>query len=82
MQVVACQSRIVTDMSVCQERARERKLHVHEKTTYMSRMNTRMSSLRRAVVTPDSSDSSDLASMDKTTRLQDDTQFILATTRG
>lgn len=56
-------------------------LKVHEKSTYSSRVNAKMSSLRKTVITPDSSDS-DIKGLDRASRLYEDTQFVLATTRG
>lgn len=40
-----------------------------------------MSSLRKTVITPDSSDS-DIKGLDRASRLYEDTQFVLTTTRG
>ena len=56
-------------------------MKVHEKSTYSSRVNAKMSSLRKTVITPDSSDS-DIKGLDRASRLYEDTQFVLATTRG
>ncbi|XP_041379328.1 LOW QUALITY PROTEIN: cilia- and flagella-associated protein 100-like [Gigantopelta aegis] len=61
-----------------EERAKERMLKVHEKSTYSSRVNAKMSSLRKTVITPDSSDS-DIKGLDRASRLYEDTQFVLAT---
>ena len=65
-----------------QERARERKLRVHEKSTYASRVNAKMASLRQTVLALNKPDSSETQGSDKATRLHKDTQFVLATTRG
>ena len=43
-------------------------------------MNTKMASLRKTVVSPD--DSEGVSGLDNATRLHEDNQFVLATTRG
>ena len=66
-----------------QERAKERKLRVHEKSTYASRVDAKMASLRQTVLALNKPDSSEpQGGSDKATRLHKDTQFVLATTRG
>ena len=61
-----------------QERAKERKLKVHEKMTYSTRMSTKLSSLKKQVL-------SDLDSVDsgtsKESSIHEDTQLLLTTTK-
>jgi hypothetical protein len=64
-----------------EDRSRERKLPVHEKSTYTSRMNARLSSLRKTILSPDDTHA-DIKGFDQATRLHEDTQFVLSTTRG
>lgn len=60
------------------ERTKERLLKVHEKSTYSSRLNTKMASLRKQTLTPDSL----LAEgVNKEASIHEDTQFVLATTK-
>lgn len=62
-----------------QDRAKERGLKVHEKMTYSTRRNSKLSSLRKQVLTPD------MEALDATLRkdanFQDDTQFLLTATK-
>jgi len=62
-----------------QERAMDRTLKVHEKQTYRSRRNLHLSSLRKQILSPDV-ESLDSA-MRREANLQDDTQFLLGTTK-
>lgn len=64
-----------------QERALERKLHVHEKSTYASRMNEKLASVRKTALTPESSNT-DIKGFEQASRLHENTQYVLATTRG
>ena len=61
------------------ERARERKLKVHEKSTYASRLNAKTAELRKQALTPDSQ--TDSADVKEAGGIHEDTQFVLATTR-
>ncbi|XP_019855759.1 PREDICTED: cilia- and flagella-associated protein 100-like [Amphimedon queenslandica] len=63
-----------------EERAIERKLPVHEKPTYASRMNKKLAAVRQAAMTPESS-STDIKGFDQASRIHENTQFVLATTR-
>lgn len=62
-----------------QERLSERMLKVHEKMTYATRRNSKLASLRKHVLTPDiiAGDSA----LRKDATLQEDTQFLLTTTK-
>lgn len=62
-----------------EERARERGLQVHEKSTYASRLNAKTSSLRKSVLTHELPIGT--ASADRKAQVHEDTQFVLATTR-
>lgn len=62
-----------------QEREKQRKLHVHEKTTYASRVNFRTA----AMINPtESSDEDGEEESDKAVAVKDDPQFTIAVTRG
>ena len=61
-----------------EERARERRLKVHEKSTYASRLNAKTASLRKHALTPDHFGGE---GADKEASIHEDTQFVLATTR-
>jgi len=61
-----------------EERARVRKLKVHEKSTYTSRLNAKTASLRKHALTPDHFGGE---GADKEASIHEDTQFVLATTR-
>ena len=61
-----------------EERARERLLHVHEKTTYASRLNAKTASLRKQVLTPERGHRD---GGDKEAGIHEDTQFVLTTTK-
>ena len=60
------------------ERTKERLLKVHEKSTYSSRLNTKMASLRKQTLTPDSLTTEGRS---KEASIHEDTQFVLATTK-
>ena len=60
-----------------EERSRERKLEVHEKSTYSSRLNNNTASLRRQVM-EDITAPDDAGSRE---RIHDDTEFLLASTK-
>lgn len=62
-----------------EERAKERTLKVHEKMTYSTRRNSKLAGLRKQVLTPDPT-SGDSA-LRKDSSRQDDTQFLLASTK-
>ena len=62
-----------------EDRALERTFKVHEKMTYSTRRNTKLASLRKQVITPDMA-SADSA-LRKDANLQEDTQFLLTTTK-
>jgi hypothetical protein len=63
-----------------EERARERLLHVHEKTTYSSRLNAKTASLRKQVLTPEDPGAHG-AGAAKDGGIHEDTQFVLTTTK-
>lgn len=60
-----------------QDRAKERTLQVHEKMTFSTRMNAKLSSLRKQVVTPEE----DKAAVNRELSMHEATQFLLATTK-
>ena len=66
-----------------EERARERLLHVHEKTTYASRLNAKTASLRKQVLTPERGhhDPGVHGAGAKDGGIHEDTQFVLTTTK-
>ena len=64
-----------------EERARERLLHVHEKTTYASRLNAKTASLRKQVLTPERGLHDGVHSGAKDLGIHEDTQFVLTTTK-
>ena len=51
---------------------------MHEKSTYSSRLNAKMASLRKEVLTPDSQRG---GRHDKESGIHEDTEFVLATTK-
>ena len=62
------------------ERAEERRLKVHEKSTYASRLNSKTASLRKQALTPDLQ-ATEGGMVDKESGIHEDTQFVLATTK-
>ena len=67
-----------------EERARERLLHVHEKTTYASRLNAKTASLRKQVLTPERGHHDPGvhgAGAKDGGGIHEDTQFVLTTTK-
>ena len=65
-----------------EERARERQLRVHEKTTYASRLNAKTASLRKQVLTPEKAHHDGARSGTKESGIHEDTEFVLTTTKG
>ena len=65
-----------------EERAKERLLRVHEKTTYASRLNAKTASLRKQVLTPERDHRDGAHALrDKESGIHEDTQFVLTTTK-
>ena len=65
-----------------EERARERLLHVHEKTTYASRLNAKTASLRKQVLMPErGQDDGAHGAAKEAAGIHEDTQFVLTTTK-
>ena len=64
-----------------EERAKERLLHVHEKTTYSSRLNAKTALLRKQVLTPEEGHRSGTRAGTKESGIHEDTQFVLTTTK-
>ncbi|XP_076448152.1 cilia- and flagella-associated protein 100-like [Babylonia areolata] len=62
-----------------QERIRQRKLHVHEKTTYASRVNFRTASMIHPAESEDEEEEEE--ETDKAVAVKDDPQFTIAVTR-
>ncbi|KAK7102985.1 cilia- and flagella-associated protein 100-like [Littorina saxatilis] len=62
-----------------QERMRQRKLHVHEKTTYASRVNFRTASMIHPAESDDEVEKEE--ETDKAVAVKDDPQFTIAVTR-
>ena len=62
-----------------EERAKERQLRVHEKTTYASRLNAQTASLRKQVLTPEKAPRHGVG--DKESGIHEDTEFVLTTTK-
>ncbi|KAL8558193.1 hypothetical protein ACOMHN_036282 [Nucella lapillus] len=62
-----------------QERIRQRKLHVHEKTTYASRVNFRTTSMIHPADSEDEEEEEE--ETDKAVAVKDDPQFTIAVTR-
>lgn len=67
-----------------EERAKERLLQVHEKTTYASRLNAKTASLRKQVLTPEGAhrDGARSGPGTKESGIHEDTEFVLTTTKG
>ena len=65
---------------VLQERIRQRKLHVHEKSTYASRVNFRTASMIHPAESDDEDEKEE--DTDKAVAVKDDPQFTIAVTRG
>ena len=64
-----------------QERIRQRKLKVHEKTTYATRINFKTASMIRPADSDDDKEKSD-EDDGRAVAVKDDPQFTLAVTRG
>ena len=65
-----------------EERAKERLLRVHEKTTYASRLNAKTASLRKQVLTPERDHRDGARALrSKESGIHEDTQFVLTTTK-
>jgi len=62
-----------------QERVRQRKLHVHQKSTYASRVNFRTASMIHPAESDDEEEKEE--EMDKAVAVKDDPQFTIAVTR-
>lgn len=67
-------------LQVKKDRAEERKLKVHEKSTYASRLNAKTAALRKHALSPDSQ-VSEGGAICKESGIHEDTQFVLATTK-
>ena len=65
-----------------EERARERQLRVHEKTTYASRLNAKTASLRKQVLSPEKAHHDGTRDGMKESGIHEDTEFVLTTTKG
>jgi len=66
--------------TILQEREKQRKLRVHEKSTYASRVNAKTASMRRAALGTSAEDIS--ADLSQDLELKDDPGWTLAVTRG
>merc|ERR1712154_433151 len=66
-----------SDIFLLRDKERQRKLKVHEKTTYASRVNFRTA----AMIHPQGSESEEEEDADKAVAVKDDPQFTIAVTR-
>jgi hypothetical protein len=64
-----------------EQRTEQRKLKVHEKTTYSSRLNTKNASLRKKVMSPPESADVKVGRGEGERGVSEDTDFVLTTTR-